>query len=92
MQILFSGILAVLLLAGAAYAHRQIGIFTRGSTQVLLIRSVLIVVGSLFGWMGAYGQQEPGAQILWFLMGFGMVHVPAAVILFIKGQRGAGKS
>lgn len=92
MQILLTAVLAIFLLLVAAYAHRQVPVFTQGSSQVVFVRTVLIIVGGLFGWLGASGQQDGAAQIIWFFIGFGMVHVPAAAILFIKGQRGAGKS
>jgi hypothetical protein len=32
------------------------------------------------------------AALLAFIVGFGVVHIPAGVILFIKGQRRAGGS
>lgn len=92
MQFLFIGILAVIMLAFAAYAHRQLPAFTRGGANIATVRLVLLIVGGLFGWLGAAAYEAPLEQILRFCIGFGIVHVPAAVILFIKGQRGAGKS
>ena len=53
---------------------------------------VLLLVGVLFGWIGTLAEADMLRQILRFIIGFGIVHIPAAVILFIKSQRGAGKS
>lgn len=92
MQLLLMGIFAVVMLAAAVYAHRELPVFTRGSANIMTARLVLLIVGALFGWLGAAAYEEPAGQILRFCIGFGMVHVPAAVILFIKGRRGAGKS
>jgi hypothetical protein len=92
MQIGFMVILAGLLLFLAIYVHRRIAVFTLGSANIFVARLVLLVVGVLFGWIGAAAEGETLRQVLRFTIGFGIVHIPAAVILFIKGQRGAGKS
>lgn len=92
MQLLLTGVLALVMLAAAAYAHRELPAFTRGRANIVTARLVLLIVGAIFGWMGTTAYGGPLEQILRFCIGFGMVHVPAAVILFIKGQRGAGKS
>lgn len=85
-------IAAILLLAVALYAHRQIAFFTQGSANIFVVRSILLIVGMLFGWISTVDNGSPLVTLLRFLIGFGVVHIPAAVILFIKGQRGAGKS
>jgi hypothetical protein len=92
MQIGFMIIVAAVLLFLTVYVHRQIAVFTLGSANIFIARMVLLVVGALFGWIGAAAEADTLRQILRFAIGFGIVHVPAAVILFIKGQRGAGKS
>ena len=92
MQTIVLFIAAGVLLFLAGYAHRQIAYFTQGSTNIFVARLILVVVGVLFGWISAAGESDTLVQLLRFLIGFGMVHLPAAVILFIKGQRGAGKS
>ena len=84
--------IAIVLLMLSGYAHRQLALFTRSSSNILISRSLLLIVGILFGWISARDQAGSVNTLLRFLIGFGMVHVPAAVILFIKGQRGAGKS
>ena len=84
---------ACLMLAAAGYTQVNIPRYTAGSSKVLLTRVVLIVVGIAFGLVTA--SIYPGSDalaLLAFLIAFGTVHAPAAVILLIKGQRGAGKS
>jgi hypothetical protein len=92
MQIGFLMILAGVLLILAVHVQRRIAVFTLGSANIFIARLVLLVVGALFGWIGAAAEGDTLRQILHFVIGFGIVHIPAAVILFIKGQRGAGKS
>jgi hypothetical protein len=92
MQIGFLMILAGVLLILAVHVQRRIAVFTLGSANIFIARLVLLVVGTLFGWIGAAAEGDTLRQILQFVIGFGIVHIPAAVILFIKGQRGAGKS
>lgn len=57
------------------------------------MRALLIVLGLVFGYVAAdnFGKAE-GPALLAFLVGFGAVHVPAALILAIKHAAGAGKS
>lgn len=92
MQIGFMIVAAVVLFFLALYAHRQITVFTLGSANVFIARAALLIVGVLFGWVIAAAEADPLRQALRFAIGFGMVHIPAAVILFIKAQRGSGKS
>ncbi len=86
------GVAAVVLFAVAAYAQRQIRYFTQGWTRIAAVRTILIVTGVGFGFVSAANVQEPLLKTLTFVVGFGMVHVPAAIILLIKRKRGAGKS
>jgi hypothetical protein len=92
MQIGFMIVVAAVLLFLAVYVHRQIAVFTLGSANVFIARVVLLIVGALFGWIGAAAEPDTFRQVLRFVIGFGIVHIPSAVILFIKSQRGAGKS
>jgi hypothetical protein len=93
MAIFLAAFLALLLLAAAGYAQLQIPRFTAGSGKTALTRIVLVVIGIAFGFItaGPYANARLPA-VLAFLIGFGAVHVPAAFILFIKRERGAGKS
>jgi hypothetical protein len=80
------------LLAAAGYAHYRIPFHTAGRARALAAHSVLAVVAAAFGYvMSAYAQTGAGAWLS-FLAGFGAVHVPAAIILFVKRASGAGKS
>lgn len=82
---------AALLVAVAAYAQHRIPRHTAGLTKIWLARGVLALVGTAFGYMVSRGHADTG-RILAFLCGFGAVHVPAAIILFVKGRRGSGRS
>ena len=86
-------ILAALVLAAAIYAQHQLPRFTASARAALLMRAGLIAIGLVFGYVAADNFSDAGAPpLLPFLIGFGAVHVPAALILFFKGAAGAGKS
>ena len=88
----FLALLTVVLLTAAAYAHQRIPRFTAGSGRIWLLRILLFAAGVIFGYASARRVVEPLEMALAFLVGFGAVHVPAAIILFIKQSRGAAKS
>jgi hypothetical protein len=84
---------AALMLVAAGYTQANLPRYTAGKSKVLLTRAVLIAVGVAFGLVSV--ASYPGGDalaVLVFLIAFGTVHAPAAVILLLKGQRGAGKS
>ena len=86
--------MACVLLFIAGYAQARIPRYTTGHARILLTRLVLIGAGIGCGYVLAvtsYAPANPLALIA-FLIGFGAVHFPAAVILFVKQQRAAGKS
>lgn len=91
-----SVIAALALLLVAAFTQWQLPRFTRGRRGVMLARSVLIAVGVAFGALlarlaGTGLETAAGggaAAILSFLHGFGLVHLPAAVVLLLKRARG----
>ncbi len=85
-------VLALLLLATAAYAHRQIPRYTAGTARIG--HAVLIVVGLGLGAVSAaiLADGDHSFTFLAFVIGFGIVHVPTAVILWLKRARGTGKS
>ena len=86
-------IVAFLLLALAAYAHLQIPRYTAGSGNTMLSRAVLAITGTGLGFATAMVYPgDPLRTLLAFLIGFGIVHFPAAVILLIKRARHSGKS
>lgn len=80
----------VLSLALAGYAQYRLGYHTATLRQAWITRIVLVVIGVGFGWVAVVWtiQPEPWSKAIIFLTAFGMVHVPAAVILFIKRRRG----
>jgi hypothetical protein len=92
MEIALSIIVAALLLVASGYVHKKISAYTKGAAKIILVRALLIVVGIGFGFLST--AELPGhlPKALAFLIGFGIVHLPAAVILFVKGRRGEGKS
>jgi hypothetical protein len=86
-------IVAVIAVAGvvaAGYTHARLRYHSATRRQEWLTRVVLIVTGIAFGVTMAiiysfrFGIWPP----LTFVAAFGLVHVPAAFILFIKRHRG----
>jgi hypothetical protein len=92
MELLLHAVLTVLLLAVAAYVHMQLPNYTQAGAKVAIARTTLALVGIGFGLTGAAYVAGLAPQLLTFFSGFGLVHLPAAVILFVKSKRGAGKS
>jgi hypothetical protein len=81
------------LIAAALYAHIRIPRFTAGRRKATAAHAILVVVGIAAGAVGALiYRAEPLLALLSLLIGFGVVHVPAAVILFLKQQRHSGKT
>lgn len=85
-------ILALLLLAAAGYVQKQIPVYTKGGTRILVALAILVLVGVAFGLTVAAYVTGDLPKSLTFIIGFGIVHLPAAIVLFIKGKRGEGKS
>ena len=84
---------AAVVLAAAIYAQQQIPRYTASPRAALLTRAGLIVLGLVFGYVAADNFSAADAPgLLTFLIGFGAVHVPPALILSIKRAAGAGKS
>ncbi len=82
-------------LALAAYAQSQIPRYTAARPAILLTRTILIAVGLAFGAVAALPYAVAADVLrtaLIFLCGFGAVHFPAAFILFVKRERGSGKT
>lgn len=89
MDILLMLILVVIVLAAAGYTHYRLPFHTNSPGGLWFIRIFLIVLGIAFGLVSAGYYAEPMdlSWVLGFLGGFGLVHVPGAVILFLKRQR-----
>lgn len=92
MQILLMTMLALLVLTAAGYVQQKLPHFTKSGGRVMAVRALLMLVGVAFGLLAARDFEPRAVQFLAFLIGFGTVHVPAAVILLIKSRRGEGKS
>lgn len=76
-------------LFAAGYAHYRIPAHTSPGKVRWFTHLLLICVGLAFGWAvtTVYYPTEGPMKILVFLYSFGVVHVPAAFILFIKQRR-----
>jgi hypothetical protein len=74
-------------MAIAAYAQYRIPFHTRGKWNQLLLRLILIAAGTALGLLSAV-EYDGIRSVLAFLGGLGVVHIPAAAILFIKRKRG----
>jgi hypothetical protein len=84
---------AVLTILAAVYAHMRIARFTAGAGNIAFAHTLLAAVGLGLGIVGALiCADEPMLAFFAFVIGFGIVHVPAALILFFKGQGHASKS
>lgn len=82
-------IFVAIVLAATGYAHYRLPYHIPTSGQLLFIRLFLIALGIAVAFVSA-GYYTPPLELYWilgFLGGFGIVHVPAAVILFLKRQR-----
>lgn len=88
-DVVWLGVLAAITLALAVYAHARIPSHTPTARQAMFTRVLLLGVGLAFGWVIAAIYGRAGGLHWWliFLSGFGVVHVPAAAILFLKKQR-----
>jgi hypothetical protein len=92
MDILISAVLALVALCIAVYAQRKIPAFTKSGKRILLTRTILVVTGIAFGFATSFYTTQAAQKIIIFVAAFGMVHVPEAVILFVKSRRGEAKS
>ena len=93
MTIIWMTALASVMIAAAAYAQLNIPRYTADAKRVVMTRSILIAVGIAVGYVCAASYLDSWLHgLVAFLIGFGAVHGPAAVILWIKRKRGAGKS
>jgi len=87
MSMVFQLVAAAALLAVAFYAQHRIPFHTAGRSKTLLTRGVLASIGVALGALAANFAPERVSAALLFVQGFGLVHVPAALILFLKRAR-----
>ena len=87
METIVLALAAALALAVTFYAQYRIPFHTQGRWNSLFLRLALLIAGATLGMLSAseYGDIR---RILGFVAAFGVVHFPAAIILFIKRQRG----
>ena len=79
---------AVVVSAVAAFAQWRIGDFTATRARAWLTRAILVTLGVGVGLASVRTMPSDGNAIVWFLLGFGIVHVPAALVLLLKQLRG----
>lgn len=74
----------------AAYTHIRLRYHTATRLQAELTRVLLLLIGVAVGWLGVGWQTDASVLtgVLAFLTGFGLVHLPAAFILWSKRLRG----
>jgi len=89
---LVAALVAGLAVTAAAYVHLRLPYFTATPAKLRATRAILFVVGVGCGYVGAQMYREPVDAVLAFIIGFGVVHVPATAILLLKGLRGEGRS
>ena len=79
---------ALALLAVAAFAQWTIPQFTRGTRNAWALRLLLIVLGLAVGYTLVRVNGATADSVLpLFLLGFGLVHVPPAIVLLLKRWR-----
>jgi len=75
-------------LAAALYAHYRTPYHTSTPQSPWFVHIFLGLLGLAFGWVTSQLYPVSGLmKVLIFLCSFGIVHVPAAAILFIKRQQ-----
>lgn len=86
-------VLAFVFLLAAAYAQVNAQRFIAGTRRLWGLRIFLASLGIALGWLCArIGLLEGAPPAVLFCMGFGLVHVPAALVLFLKSRRGESPS
>jgi hypothetical protein len=85
-------VLAAVLLPLTVYAQANVGRYTAAPAAAALARGMLLAVGGALGYIATHVAETPVLALLYFAIGLGMVHVPAAFIIFMKRASGAGKS
>ena len=83
---------AAVLLAVTIYAQTRIGAYTASPRNAMLTRAVLAVVGVALACVAVLSTPTAIPAPILFAQAFGLVHLPAAIILFFKRARGEGRS
>lgn len=91
MQLFFMLLLTAVTTGTAAYAHYRIPYHTKTALGRWFLHIFLGVIGLAFAWVNSQRFPVTGMwEVLVFLSSFGVVHIPAAGILFIKRQQRMG--
>jgi len=86
-------LLAGLAVVVAGFVHLRLPAFIADPLKTTLARLLLVAVGIGVGYVAVRLYYGDGmAAALGFLIGFGVVHLPAACILLLKRARGEGAS
>lgn len=87
---LFALLLAMVLIAATVYVHIRLPIHTERVKAARMLQVLLIGVGALGVYLGAAWTVGEGGLLraAAMLCGFGVAHVPAFFVLYIKRQRG----
>jgi len=83
-------LMALFSLTAAIYAQYRLPLLTATRNQAWVARAILIMTGVAFGLVAVkqIGSNESSLMLpLIFLAAWGLVHVPAAIILFLKQQQ-----
>ena len=87
---------AVCMLLLSIYAHWALSRETISESRALLTRILLASAGTALGVFAVsfaqFADVHDASAVALFLIGFGQVHAPAAVILFLKSERAARAS
>lgn len=87
MEAIVLGVAAAIAVVIVTYAQYRIPFHTRGKWNQMFLRMALFAAGTALGLLSAR-DYEGVRSAFSFIAAFGVVHFPAAVILFIKRQRG----
>lgn len=88
MQILAMLLMTAITLAAATYTHYRIPYHMSSARDRWFLHLLLAFIGIAFAWVMSRQYPISGLlEVLVFLCSFGVVHIPAAGILFIKRQQ-----
>ena len=90
MQELFALFFALVLIAATVYVHFRLPIHAGRVTSARMLQVLLIGAGALGVYLGAAWTvgESTLLRLAAMLCGFGVAHVPAFFVLYIKRQRG----
>jgi hypothetical protein len=88
---MLANLAAACMLLLSIYAHWSLAREIEGERRVQLTRLLLVGFGTALGLfavaLGRYAEIRDTSAFALFLIAFGQVHAPAAVILLLKSQR-----